>query len=154
MCDARFDTRPKCLRRPCTCSDICISSSAQHAKPGILVRSPKYACSCQMQTQQPKTLHPTNRGNYLHTRCVGKFPYLLELGRCSLVKACMRGLASSARPQSRCGSITTYQNGLVWHETVTRPPRLCAAPQLLHTRHQSWLMYVSFALAPVTWSLQ
>jgi hypothetical protein len=51
----RFDTRPKCSRRPCTCSDICISSSAQPAKPGIHAGSQKYACSCQMQAGLPCT---------------------------------------------------------------------------------------------------
>lgn len=111
----RFDTRPKCSRRPCTCSDICISSSAQPAKPGIHAGSQKYACSCQMQAGLPCTspkpcngpsIPPIEGITCIHA-ALQKFPYfLLELGGCSLgQKACMRGLAFSTGPRVGRGTI-------------------------------------------------
>jgi hypothetical protein len=110
----RFDTRPKCSR-PCTCSDICISSFCAACKAGhscgltkVCLQLPDAGGATMHQPQNLATAQASHQSRELlaYTLHCKSFPYLLELGGCSLgQKACMRGLTFSTGPRVGRGTI-------------------------------------------------
>src|SRR5436305_794418 len=106
------------------------------------------ATMLQAQTLQ-RSKHPTNRGNYLHTCCIGKFPYLLEARRVFAGQSLHAGFGIFLLGR---GSITTYHKwvGLA-RGSYAASPVFCAAPQLLHCKTPIMVNGAFLALELVTW---